>query len=194
MPPPPPHRSDRVGPRGTATTQRQRSGIGKRASSGASSSDPGLPAALHDEPAEGECPGTDGRASTPADGPGQLRRFRRQAVQLGQRPGDRQPELGPGAQPAVRRESPDARGGERPRSGRGWARNRSGKLHRPLGVRALGRDAAARARPRAGATAEGSPPRGRRTSRPRRPRRSSTPKCSRAGGLDEDATAIGHTR
>ncbi len=83
-------------------------GMGRRTSSGAIVARALATATLHDEAAPGECPGADGRALPSRDRPGQLRAAPRRAVEVGQGAGDRQAELGAGAEPAVRPESPDA--------------------------------------------------------------------------------------
>ena len=93
-------------PVGIATTQRQFSGSRYRPSSGATPSLAGSPSPLHDEAAKSECPGPDRRSPAPGNRPRQRRGFGRETVELCQGAGHGQPQLGSGAQPAVRRDRP----------------------------------------------------------------------------------------
>ena len=123
-PPPPPRRSAPGCPCGTATTQRQLSGTANRPISGATPSSPGRrppstmkpPRANAQVPIAERWPRETARAS--ADG------FGRETVELCQGAGHGKPQLGSGAQPAVRRDRPVHQRHGRPRARRECARKR----------------------------------------------------------------------
>ena len=119
-------RSGRARPRAPRPRSASCSGMAKRASSGAISSAPGPPSPLHDEAAQGECPGADGRAPAPVHGARQRRGLGREARAAPPAPGaTARPSWVPEPSPLCARDrAMHGETGAR-RASPWWARNRS---------------------------------------------------------------------
>ncbi len=152
----------------------------------------GPPAPLHDEASKRECPGADRRAPPAPHGARQRGRVHRQSVHFGQPARHGQAELGSRAKPAVRGDAsmdPDAG----PAADPVVRQEPLGEGERPLRLVALG------GQPVGGGNLEQE--RGLRHRRahpaeapPQRTAKIQHPEVQPGRGLDEDATASGHTR